>query len=190
MQHFWDTCRRIVKDHGYCLSKYCCGRWDIWNSTARFCSPRCTGFSHVEPVSGCIVPYMRLSILFFDRFIKKGKNWHLRWIIIHSIAVSLLIAVLHGWKYWLAPSLITTEKSPLKISQNMCHVSKKQNMNRKILKVRFLGMFCRKINKNQIFKPKYGKKKNKKYGRLFGMCVVAHLPWPTSKTRGGDKICC
>ena len=44
------------------------------NSTARSCSPRCTGFSHVEPVSGCIVPYMRLSILFFDRFIKKGKT--------------------------------------------------------------------------------------------------------------------
>ena len=41
----------------------------------------------------------------------------------------------------------------------MSHVSKKQNMNRKILKVRFLGVFCRKINKNPIFKPEYGKKK-------------------------------
>ena len=39
----------------------------------------------------------------------------------------------------------------------MSHVSKKQNMNRKILKVRFLGVFCRKINKNPIFKPEYGK---------------------------------
>ena len=69
----------------------------------------------------------------------------------------------------------------------MSHVSKKQNMNRKILKVRFLGVFCRKINKNPIFKPEYGKKKNK-YLRLFCMCVVAHLFWPTSKIRGGDKI--
>ena len=40
----------------------------------------------------------------------------------------------------------------------MSHVSKKQNMNRKILKVRFLGVFCRKINKKPIFKPEYGKK--------------------------------
>ena len=67
----------------------------------------------------------------------------------------------------------------------MSHVSKKQNMNRKILKVQFLGVFCRKINKNQIFKPEYGKKNQ--YGRLFGMCVVAHLSWPTSKIRGGEQ---
>ena len=40
----------------------------------------------------------------------------------------------------------------------MSHVSKKQNMNRKILKVRFLGVFCRKINKKPIFKPEYAKK--------------------------------
>ena len=40
----------------------------------------------------------------------------------------------------------------------MSHVSKKQNMNRKILKVGFLGVFCRKINKKPIFKPEYGKK--------------------------------
>ena len=26
---FCDTCRRIVKDHGHCLSKYCCRRLDI-----------------------------------------------------------------------------------------------------------------------------------------------------------------
>ena len=58
-------------------------------------------------------------------------------------------------------------------------------MNRNILKVRFLGMFCRKISKNQIFKTECGEKK---YGCLFGMCVVAHLSWPTSKIRGGDKI--
>ena len=25
-------------------------------------------------------------------------------------------------------------------------------------------------------------------GYLFGMCIVAHLFWPTSKIRGGDKI--
>ena len=75
-------------------------------------------------------------------------------------------------------------KIPLKNKSK--HVSKKQNMNRNILKVRFLEMFYRKISKNQIFKPEYGKKQ-KQYGCLFGMCVVAHLSWPTSKIRGGGQ---
>ena len=124
MHHFWDTCRRIVKYHSHCLSKYCCRRLDIWNSTARSGSPRWTGFSRVEPVYWVNCSVHASFHFTFDRFIKKGQTWHLRWIIIHSIAVSLLVTVLHGWKYWLAPSPITTEKSPLKISRNMSLKSK------------------------------------------------------------------
>ena len=61
----------------------------------------------------------------------------------------------------------------------MSHVSKKQNMNRKILKVRFLGVFCRKINKNPIFKPEYGKKKKQIFAPILYVCsgppFLAHL---------------
>ena len=50
MQYFWDTCKRIIKDHSHGLSKYYYRRLDIRNSTARTGSPRRTGFSRAEPV--------------------------------------------------------------------------------------------------------------------------------------------